>query len=62
MHKPTRINITSSMIAGSIGKVLDNRFGKMSQPIPPSEQQEFARSTLERAGFKIGPGVDLKPK
>jgi len=29
---------------------------------PPSKQQALARATLEQAGFKIGPGVDLKLK
>jgi hypothetical protein len=27
---------------------------------PPSKQRALARATLEQAGFKVGPGVDLK--
>jgi hypothetical protein len=32
------------------------------KPMRPSKQMVFAASQLESAGFKIGPGVDLKLK
>lgn len=62
MHKPTRVNVTNALIASSTKKLLATRFDALARSVPPSEQQEFARSTLERAGFKVGPGVDLKMK
>jgi hypothetical protein len=43
--------------SGRAFKVLSNR-GVTS----PSKQRALARATLEQAGFKIGPGVDLKVK
>lgn len=62
MHKPVRLNATKALIAHSLGKLLVTRFNALARPVSPSDQQEFARSTLERAGFKVGPGVDLKMK
>ena len=32
------------------------------KPIAPSEQAAHAKAHLEQAGFKVGPGVDLKLK
>jgi hypothetical protein len=32
------------------------------KPVAPSEQAAYAKAHLEQAGFKIGPGVDLKLK
>jgi hypothetical protein len=43
--------------SGRVFKALSNR-----GVTPPSKQRALARATLQQAGFKIGPGVDLKMK
>jgi len=34
----------------------------ISQVVAPSMRVQQVKEQLEKAGFKIGPGVDLKPK
>ena len=48
----------------TIKKASKRAFDVMSRKagMPPSERQGLALAKLERAGFKIGPGVDLKMK
>jgi len=47
-----------------IEKASKRVFSAMSRKMgdSPSKQQARARAALQRAGFKIGPGVDLKMK
>lgn len=42
--------------------VLGYSYGEFSWLPSYAEQRAYALSSLERAGFKVGPGVDLAPK
>jgi hypothetical protein len=37
-------------------------YGEFSRLPSHAEQKVYALSSLKRAGFKVGPGVDLTPK
>lgn len=52
------------MALPAIKKASKRAFDVMSRKagMRPSERQGLALAKLERAGFKIGPGVDLKMK
>lgn len=45
-----------------MSKVARGLINYTHKPAAPSEQTAYAKAHLERAGFKIGPGVDLKKK
>lgn len=45
-----------------MSKVARGLINYTHKPVAPGEQAAYAKAHLERAGIKVGPGVDLKIK
>lgn len=59
---PPNGRASSTLLSAATRWVGTNRHRSLLPPVSSKEQEMFSRSILERAGFKIGPGVDLKMK
>lgn len=57
------LRCTHSKVSSEVTrKTLAYSFGEFTRFPSYAEQKATALSSLERAGFKVGPGVDLTPR